>query len=206
MTKARTDLAAIERRRNLTAERRAKAKAEEAALVERLAETARLAQSRGEQLDQPRQGRGERRKPMRRLCGLEWLHRKGRISDAQLAAGCRYGAAWRRVHGAASLRSILDREVRTGDPRTVADLIAHSEGVSQARQKLALYRAMLRRQAELIRVCDRICGEGLTPREAAANGRAAEAIEAVLAVALDLLTQHLAPSPPSPTQDVADAA
>jgi hypothetical protein len=43
-------------------------------------------------------------------------------------------------------------------------------------------------QADLIAACDRVCGEELTPREAAGGEREAARLEAILKVALDILS------------------
>lgn len=194
------------RRRLLDQERRERNRVEENALEARLTETQALGENRGAEYEREGQKRGEARKPIRRLSGLYWLHKKGRIDADQLAAGVRYGAAYRRAGGEGRIRSILDREVHTGSERTIADLVEHSEAVANAKLKLAMYRRMLSNQPGMVRACDRICGEELTPREASINGKTAEGVEAVLRVALDLLIQHLAPAKAVEPQDVEKAA
>jgi hypothetical protein len=206
MAKRNTNLAHVERDQNLKAERQAKARADDAAIASGMTETRTLGEARGQEYDAPPQKRGEHRKPMRRLTGLVWLHAKNRLTDDQLAAGLRYGHAYQRATAEQSIRSILNRDVTSADGPTLARLIEHAEGTMHARQKLAMYRGMLSNQPGLVSACDRICGEELTPREASANGRTAEGLEAVLRVALDLLNQHVAPSRASEPQDVADAA
>jgi hypothetical protein len=205
----KTDLAKIERERLLTEERRAKAKAEEAALSSHLDETAQLTAARGGELDKPKQGRGEQRKPMRRLAGLDWLRRKEKISDDHLAAGVRYGAAYRLVAMEASIRSILNREINGGEGPTLQRLKDRSASIVRAKQRLAMYRGQMMNERTLIEACDAVCGLEQTPREAAQNGRDAAAIEALVIAALGLLTLHLAPVPADaadPTQDMGQAA
>lgn len=209
MAKGRTNLAEIERRRHLETEARAKARIEETALVERLDETARLAEQRGEELDQPKQNRGEGRKPMRRMSGLAWLHSKGKIDADQFAAGKRYGDAYRRAIAEQSIRSILNREISGGEGPTLEQLVENSEKVARARQRLGMYRNQLMGEATIINACDQICGDEKTPREAAQNGRDAAAIEALVIAGLGMLLLHLAPAPAESRdgpQDVANAA
>lgn len=202
------NLAEIERRQNLATEMRAKAKAEENALVERLDETARLADQRGEELDRPKHGRGEGRKPMRRMSGLEWLHRKGKITADQMACGVRYGAAYRRAAAEQSIRSILNRDISGSEGPTVEQLCENATKVAHARQRLAMFRCQLMGEVTIINAVDAVCGLEQTPREAAQNGRDASAIEALVVAGLGLLLIHLAPVPrdfgePAPDIDMA---
>jgi hypothetical protein len=55
---------------------------------------------------------------------------------------------------------------------------------------LASFRQRLAGQLDLVRACDLVCGEELTPREASENERDAGRLEAVLLVALDLLAME----------------
>jgi len=201
-----TDLARIQRARLLRLERQAKNREEEAALEASLAETVERGEAQGSEFDRQPRRRGEARKPIRRLSGLIWLHSKKRLTDDQLAAGERYGATFRRAQGDANIRSILNRDISGAGDRSIAALLADAEASVYAKEKLAMYRGQLANQAALIEACDAICGGELTPREAAQNGRGAEAIEALLIVALDLLNLHLAPSRTREPQYVADAA
>lgn len=62
-----------------------------------------------------------------------------------------------------------------------------AEGRRQAQGELAARRAALFGQGDLVTACDLICGQELTPREAAGGDRDAGRMEAVLKVALDPL-------------------
>ena len=131
------------------------------------------------------------RAPVRRLSGLEHLSRRGRISRSQRAAGEAYGAVWRRSRSEGGLPSSL---ARAGDPlgggRSAPDPgagLSAAEARLRARRHLAGLRRRLADHPTLVGACDRICGQELTPREAAGGDREAGRLEAVLAVALDLL-------------------
>jgi len=123
------------------------------------------------------------RAPVRRLSGLESLQRRGRISRSQRAAGEAYGAVWRRSRSEASLPSSLAAETSLGlgGARRAPDP-GRGLTAAEARLRARHHLAALRR-----RPCDRICGQELTPREAAGGDREAGRLEAVLAIALDLL-------------------
>lgn len=189
MAKQNVDMAAVMRRRNLRTESQIRNRVEEAALEERMAETLVLGTMRGEALEQAPQKRGESRKPIRRMSGLEWLHGKKRIDDDQRAAGERYGAVYRRAKGDGAISSILNDERGGGRGVSLSIVMAHSEGTAQAASKLAMYRRQLSGQTGMIRACDIICGEELTPREASTDGHEAGKLEAVLVVALCLLSE-----------------
>lgn len=177
------DLKTIERAQLLKEETRARARAEDRWIEDSRAETLRLAELRGEELEVPRTGRGERRKPMRRKTGLEWLADKGRLTRMQREAGERYGVDWR-VGEEVSIRSILNDSVK-----------GYSEGptefVGAAKVRLRhARRDALGDHRRLIDVCDAVCGLGLTLREFAADRRDAEVAETRLLIALDLLARH----------------
>lgn len=200
------DPARATRERLLMLERREKARAEARAVAEGVAESVDASRARGAAFEKAPVKRGGAETPYRRLSGLEWLHKKGRITEDQLAAGERYGAAYRRAKGADNIRSILDRDVTAADCPTLAKLLKHAEGTAHAKMKLAMYRGQLINHEDLLAACDAVCGEEKTPREAGANGDEAGRIEAVLKVALDILIQHVAPSRTSEAQDVGKAA
>lgn len=184
-------LARLERERLLTLERRGKARAEARAVAGGVAETVALIRSRGAAIEEPGRARGERDKPYRRLSGLEWLVRRGRLTPAQQEIGEAYGVCYRRVRGDLRIGSTLDVKpglgMTTGGPLTA--VIAQAEANFQAAEALAAYRRRLCGQPALISACDLVCGEELTPREAASKDRDAHGLESVLAVALDLLAE-----------------
>jgi hypothetical protein len=62
-----------------------------------------------------------------------------------------------------------------------------AEARLRARHHLAGLRRRLKDHPALVAACDRICGLEQTPREAAGGDREAGRLEAVLAIALDLL-------------------
>jgi hypothetical protein len=81
------DPARAMRERLKVLEARARGHAEARAVAEGVAETVSLARSRGAAFEKPAARRGERETPYRRQTGLDWLLRKGRISEGQKAAG-----------------------------------------------------------------------------------------------------------------------
>ncbi|MDP3854373.1 hypothetical protein [Phenylobacterium sp.] len=180
-------LAGLERQRLLSGARRAQAKAEAQAVAEGVAETVALSIARGGAFEVPADAR--RGKPYRRQAGLDWLAAKGRLSPAQRAAGERYGACYRRARGEIAIASTLDVKpgLSGGTGAPLSEVLAKAEANAQARARLAAYRRRLWDQSALVAACDKICGEELTPREAAAAEREASRLEAVLAVALDIL-------------------
>ena len=133
-----------------------------------------------------------RRPPVRRLTGLDSLQRRGRISRSQRAAGEAYGAVWRRSRAEGTLPSSLSAEMSLGLGRGNAApdpgrSLTAAEVRLRARNHLAALRRRLKDHPTLVGACDRICGQELTPREAAGGDREGGRLEAVLAIALDLL-------------------
>ena len=184
------DPARRERERLSVIERREAVKAERQAVAEGVAETVGLSRARGASFEAPKLERGRRQTPYRRQPGLEWLTRKGRLTPAQRAAGERYGGCYRRAKVEGAIPSSLDVKPRTGMPggSPLASVLSHAEGTARASARLAQYRGRLWRQRDLIKACDLVCGEELTPREAAESEREAGRLEAVLLVALDILS------------------
>ncbi len=182
-------LARLERERLSMLERRAEARAEARAVEAGVAETVALSRGRGAKFEAPSGKRGEREGPYRRLTGLDWLARKGRVTEAQRAAGEVYGAVWRKAHAEAAIGSTLDVRPGGGEARgtPLGAVLAQAEARAQAQARLNLYRRRLGAQAALVAACDLICGEELTPREAAKTEREVARLEMAVEVALDLL-------------------
>ncbi len=171
-------------------EAREKGRAETRAVAEGVAETVSLARARGAAFEKPAPTRGTRETPYRRQAGLDWLARKGRISEAQKAAGERYGACWRRAGAQPSIGSTLEVQPSgglAGGP-SLNLLLKQAMGRERAVAELTGFRTRLFGQSDLVSVCDLVCGQELTPREAGGGEREAGRIEAVLKVALDLLS------------------
>jgi hypothetical protein len=184
------DLARLERARLTALEQRAAEKAETESVSQGVTETVALLRGRGAAVESPQAARpGGREGPYRRQSGLEWLHRKGRIQPVQRVAGERYGAFYRRAKNEGAIPSSLDVKMRTSAPGgpSLSIVMERAEGTAQASARLDALRRRLAGQRDLVRACDLICGEELTPREACANDREAGRLEAVLQVALDLL-------------------
>ena len=164
----------------------AAARAEAKAVETGVAETLGLERRRGAVF--VTEDEGCERARHRRQAGLDWLARKGRISEDQKAAGLRYRDAYVVAQPMLSLASTL--EVQPGmssGGASLKALIARAGHRQQAEAKLAMYRRQLANHPALIEACDLICGRELTPREAAGGEREGLKLEAVLLVALDLL-------------------
>jgi hypothetical protein len=88
-----------------------------------------------------------------------------------------------------SIPSTLDVKPGRGPgPKAAPDnVLALGEGTATARRKARRIPRAALRQADLVAACDLICGEEMTPREAAGGDRDAGRLEAVLKVALDIL-------------------
>ena len=184
------DPARVARERLLRQERQARARAEAEAVAQGVAETVRLSRARGAAIAEPPAKKNRVCvQPYRRQTGLDWLASKGRIDATAQAAGERYGAAYRRAKLDPSIPSTLDMKPGRGPgPKAPPDsILALGEGTATARRRLSEYRARLSRQPDLVAACDLVCGEEMTPREAAGGDRDAGRLEAVLKVALDIL-------------------
>lgn len=178
-------LARLERERLSRVEAQGKARLEARQVAEGVAETVALSAARGAEFDTP--AGGERQRPYRRLAGLDWLARKGRLSSAQKAAGERYGECYRKARGEVAIASTLDVTPGGAAATPLTAVVARAEANARARDALSAYRERLSRQPALVAACDMICGEELTPREAVAGEREIYRLEAVLEVALDML-------------------
>ncbi|HEY8615995.1 hypothetical protein [Phenylobacterium sp.] len=170
-------------------ERREKARAEARAVSEGVAETVALSRARGAAITKAPPEPGGRETAWRRQTGLQWLARKGRLTERQVEAGLRYGEAFRRAEAAPPIGSTL--EVQPGTNVTPGPSLSHlvklSRGRQHAAETLAACRRRLFDQSDLVGACDLVCGRELTPREAAGGERDAARLEAVLKVALDIL-------------------
>jgi hypothetical protein len=101
---------------------------------------------------------------------------------------------WRRSQSEATLPSPLARAaepfVQSRLPPDPGAGLSAAETRLRARRHLAGLRRRLADHPTLVGACDRICGQELTPREAAGGDREAGRLEAVLAIALDLLLRE----------------
>jgi hypothetical protein len=170
-------------------EARERGRTEARAVAEGVAETVALSQARGAAIEKEPGGGGGRETPYHRRSGLEWLFAKGKICEAQRLAGERYGDCYRRAAAAPALGSTLEVSPGASLPGgpSLGLLLKMAEGRRRAEADLALRRAALFGQGDLVTACDRICGQEMTPREAAGGERDAARMEAVLKVGLDLL-------------------
>lgn len=165
------------------------ARTEARAVTEGVTETVALSEARGSEFTKSPVERGARETPYRRQAGLEWLALKGRITARQKRAGEAYGAFYRRAGVVAQIGSTLEVQPSGGLPAgpSLGLVLRTAAGRAQAEAGLQAMRARLFGQSDLVTVCDLICGQELTPREAGGGDRDALRIEAVLKVALDIL-------------------
>lgn len=170
-------------------EARERDRTEARAVAEGVEETVALSQARGAAIEREPADRAGRATPYHRRSGLEWLSAKGKISERQRVAGERYGACYRRAGAQPTIGSTLDLAPGSSQPGgpSLGLLLKMAEGRRQAQAELAACRQALFGQGDLVTACDLICGQELTPREAAGGDRDAARMEAVLKVGLDLL-------------------
>ena len=189
------DPARAMRERLKVLEAREKQRTEARAVAEGVAETVALGSSRGAEFEKAMPARGSRETPYRRQAGLDWLASKGRITDAQKRAGETYGACWRRAGQTPTIGSTLEVQPSGGLAAgpSLGQLLKQAAGRQRAEAELACLRTRLFGQSDLVTVCDLVCGQELTPREAGGGDRDAMRIEAVLKVALDILSNRGAP-------------
>lgn len=162
-------------------------RAEERAVAAGVAETVGLEERRGAVFASEAES-GRDRVAYRRQPGLEWLARKGRISEDQKAAGERYREAYLVAQPSIAIGSTLEVQPGSGaGGPSLKALIARADFRAAAERKLAMYRARLFGHPALVAACDLVCGKELTPREAAGGEREGLKLEALLLVALDLL-------------------
>ena len=180
-------LARLERERLAVIEQRGRSRREAMAVADGIAETVGLSRARGAAFEEPAGERGVRPKPYKRLAGLDWLARKGKLSVAQKAAGERYGTLYRQARGEIAIASTLDVSPGGASKTPLTAVLARAEASVRARQTLSALRERLSRQPALVAACDMICGEELTPREAVSGDKETYRLEAVLEVALDIL-------------------
>lgn len=192
MTHARhlAQLAAKERQELLREEAQAKARQEAQDVHQGVTETLVLGDRRGEEFHAPSPDRDGKPKPVRRLSGLEFMAGKGLLTEAQITAGERYGEAYRAAVGEESLKSCLDVGPGGGGGEVrPAFLLSRAEWRAGMRAKLALWRASIK-HPRLIAALDAICGEELTPRGLARDGRDAAVISEQVRIALDILAEE----------------
>jgi hypothetical protein len=167
--------------------RRRAALAEAAAVADGVAETVSLERARGAVFAAEADEAG-RRGAYRRQAGLDWLARKGRITETQRAAGERYREAYTVAQPAVAIGSTLEVQPGMSVGGPPLDVLVARAGRRQAAEaKLAMYRRQLKDHPALVAACDLVCGRELTPREAAGGEREGIRLEAQLVVALDLL-------------------
>lgn len=185
-------LAAVERKLNLKAESDLRRKRDDEWSAAAQAETAALEARRGVELLRPDSKPGEHRKPMRRLRGLNWLLRYGKLGeDASLAnqraaAGDKYGADYE-IATTAPLKSCMaSLQGRVGG--NPIRQTAETKMFDAAQRLYAARGAGLHGNKALILVCDALLGMGETPLSFADNDRPqAIRYEAQVLVALDML-------------------
>lgn len=127
--------------------------------------------------------------------GLEWLERKGRLSQPQLEAA-RYARGVIRAVEGPSLRSCLD--VQISGSGQVGGLAPAEISAGAKLELFTLKWVVLGGQDDLWTVVEGVCGGGLTLRALAGPGSAdqvkdrAKVLEKVLTIALDLVAHHRA--------------
>ena len=181
-------IAGLERKRLARLETRARERREREEVEAGVAESVNLGLSRGEAFDAPEPGKGARTRPVRRMSGLGWLAKQGRMPPDLKRIGETYGDAYRVAQGEDSIRSCIG-DTNGGGSSVIrmppSFILVRMR--QRARDDLAGMRARLGNEQSLIQAMDLICGDEKTPREASKNGADAAALEALLMAALRLL-------------------
>lgn len=188
MSRSRHDyIAQLERKRLLRLERLERERQEREEVSQGVGETVSLGAERGEAFDVPKSRRGERAKPVRRLTGIDWLERQGRLKEPLLTLARLYGKRYREANEAAPLKSCLaERAAGSGPPSPeVTAALAARRAVAASR--LAVMRQHLAFEPSLVQALDLICGQEMTPREATRNGAEAARLEGLLMAALGII-------------------
>lgn len=142
-------------------------------------ETVALQEARGAEFT----GKGR----VRRMTGLEWLERQGRITDLQRDLGERYGAEYRTWAGEARMKSCLAESNPVSVDPSLYDITVAAHRRTLAWARLNTYRRQVGNVPGLVGALDAICGEEKTPREACRNGAEAKAMTELAVAALQLL-------------------
>ena len=190
--KAAEHLARLQRERLAMEARRDKGREEARRVADGVEETVELSCRRGAAFEAPQRPASGRPGAYRRRAGLDWIAGKGRLNPAQKAAGERYGACYRKAKAEGAIGSSLAMPTGDGAGAPLTEVLSRAEARVRAQERLAQFRGRLYGQPDLVAACDLICGEELTPREAAGGEREAGRLEAVLSVALDLLAREAA--------------
>ena len=133
--------------------------------------------------------------PVRGVSGLEWLHRKKRITVDQRAAGERYGREARlaEVEHMVSLKSCLADQRGSGGGLALPPPAPVS---IDARRAHDAARAVLA-HSEIVDVCAAVCVHSLTPSAYVGSGphrqRRLDQLEAALVIGLNALISHYGP-------------
>lgn len=127
----------------------------------------------------------------REKSGLEWLLHKKRITLRQMKAGKTYGEDHRAadMHGIVPLRSCINDTVGGGDGPGLPLAIFQMEAL----ERVEAAKAALSHQSDMIAALYAICVREATPWQAVGDKGTAKHVaklEAVTAVALDLLEKH----------------
>src|SRR3569623_1078680 len=142
-----------ERLKVLEARERQRTKAR--AVTEGVAETVALGARRGSEFEKAAPIRGGRETPYRRQAGLDWLAKKGRITEAQKRAGETYGACWRRAGQTPTIGSTLEVQPSGGLAAgpSLGQLLKQAAGRQRAEAELGARRARQLGQSDLVTAC-----------------------------------------------------
>jgi hypothetical protein len=123
--------------------------------------------------------------------GLEWLVKKGRLTNEQMGQAWAYRRDFRAAEGeGAGMKSSLAALDAVKGGRGDVLPVVYSQAMAKRRQFIRRYQ-ILGGEDHVLIVLDAVCGRGMTTRElAGGDGHRASTHEAVLRVALNMLATH----------------
>lgn len=184
MSRHRADIALIERRQNMDEARKSRERQERDAVTAGRAETINLRLVRGEAIEQPKQGRGEREKPARVFDGWDIARPSFNKDRRALAmAGDKYAETYRSAW-ASGMSCGYEPSIK-GAPtdHESADVIARRELAKIHRDALCGVKTM-------IATVEAVCGRGETLLALAGAKHAIPVTRERLTNALELLAVH----------------
>jgi hypothetical protein len=168
-----------------SAAERVRQQAEDLAVRQGVAETVSLDIARGQQFIQPKQGRGERAKPVFRVDGPRLLRNSGAITEAEYGAVERAGKLYRNLFHKGSCRSALN-----DSPRGSGGLSAVDARLTDMRALIVLKEKAFGDHSRLVAVFNQFCGEGMRPSEMNYNGLSVQRLRAECIAVAGLLAVY----------------
>lgn len=143
---------------------RIRSQAEAVAVSQGVAETVALREARGEEFTKPKQGRGERQKPVYKTDGPMLLLHNSAITPGEYNAVQKAAKLYRNLFHKGQCRSALN-----DSPRGSGDMSAADSRIADMRSLIRLKERAFQDHSRLIAIFNQFVGEGLRPSEMAYN-------------------------------------